>query len=64
MTDIAKCHGERCPDRHRCCRYTAPWGEWQAWCAFDRERKPGKDCERFWPVIERQPKVVKTKGVA
>lgn len=56
MTDIAKCHGHRCPDRERCWRYTAPWGEWQSWCDFDHTRKDDH-CDSFWPVVAPMPKI-------
>lgn len=64
MIDMTKCNGAGCPSRLACYRYTAPEAAQQAWSGFDRYRVEGQQCRYFWPVIERQPKIVKTKEAA
>lgn len=46
MTDISKCHGENCPVRDICYRFTAKADpHWQSYTEPDRN---GHECKSFW----------------
>ena len=47
MSDITKCHGDACPKRNDCYRYTSPAGYFQAWMA---PNKVGDMCGFYWPL--------------
>lgn len=55
MTDISKCHGENCPVRDICYRFTAKADpHWQSYMEPDRN---GSECKSFW---SRQAQPVRT----
>lgn len=48
MADISKCHGENCPVRDICFRFTAKADKyWQSYMEPDRN---GHQCNSFWPA--------------
>lgn len=48
MTDISKCLGRECKQKHTCYRYTAPTGDWQSFASFEEDIKKDK-CPNYWP---------------
>jgi hypothetical protein len=54
MPDISKCTGDGCPVRKKCCHFTCPAGEWQAWSDFHAELLQGSKngCEYFKAIQE------------
>ena len=55
--DICKCHGDWCPLRNTCYRYTSKADTYQSYFMHTPYDEENKRCEHYWP-----DKVIKAKN--
>jgi hypothetical protein len=49
MADIAMCQDKKCPMKHDCYRFTAPWNPFRQTVLSESPREEGKFyCNEFW----------------